>query len=388
MTEIRVHAKKKCRKILWPESDFSPTIQIWYDQFHAFLQLIWLQKGKAKNVGNILRFAQQQHIEQPNRLTMDKLKDCLQFTRICKANLRKQAKGLCKVHLHNCLIDAQAKKQHKRVVATKQKCNREESKCMWYSIKWTVKDPPSPSVLKVQRVVNGEVKEYIVQEDVEQTIQLECKVCFLLAHSALIMKTFLRERLRYSSDESLARSIILGTYDIPSNLDPATNFILEEIGKLGIKIVNGEGNKIIITPDNFKHFWRKVNEFTSSSMSRVNYGHYKAAIQDEMSSEVLDLQLTVIAWSGIPPENWSVGLQVMLEKIAGVCLAEKLRAIQLYEADFNLTNSSLASMQCTPSWKADICRRSYSAKKAARPKTQNLIKPWWPIFPNKQDGQW
>jgi hypothetical protein len=158
-----------------------------------------------------------------------------------------------------------------------------------------VKDPPSPSVLKVQRVVNGEVKEYIVQEDVEQTIQLECKVCFLLAHSALIMKTFLRERLRYSSDESLARSIILGTYDIPSNLDPATNFILEEIGKLGIKIVNGEGNKIIITPDNFKHFWRKVNEFTSSSMSRVNYGHYKAAIQDEMSSEVLDLQLTVIA---------------------------------------------------------------------------------------------
>jgi hypothetical protein len=27
MTEIRVHAEKKCRKILRPESDFSPTIQ-------------------------------------------------------------------------------------------------------------------------------------------------------------------------------------------------------------------------------------------------------------------------------------------------------------------------------------------------------------------------
>ncbi len=31
MTEIRVHAKKKCRKILWPDSNFSPTIQMWYD---------------------------------------------------------------------------------------------------------------------------------------------------------------------------------------------------------------------------------------------------------------------------------------------------------------------------------------------------------------------
>jgi hypothetical protein len=33
-----------------------------------------------------------------------------------------------------------------------------------------------------------------------------------------------------------------------------------------------------------------------------------------------------------------VGLQVMLEKIAGVCLVKKLRAIQLYEADFNCYN--------------------------------------------------
>jgi hypothetical protein len=73
-------------------------------------------------------------------------------------------------------------------------------------------------------------------------------------------------------------------------------------------------------------------------MTGVHYGHYKAAIQDEMSSEVLALQLTAIAQSSIPPENWSVGLQVMLEKIAGVCLVEKLRAIQLYEVDFSCYN--------------------------------------------------
>jgi hypothetical protein len=77
---------------------------------------------------------------------MDKLKDSLQLACICKADLRKQAKGLCKVHLHDCLIDAQAKKQHKRVAAIQQKCNREESKSMWYSIKQRVKDLPSPSV--------------------------------------------------------------------------------------------------------------------------------------------------------------------------------------------------------------------------------------------------
>ena len=77
---------------------------------------------------------------------------------------------------------------------------------MWYLIKRTVRDPHSPSVLRVQRVVEGEVKEYTVQENVEleQAIQRECEVGFSLAHSALVLKTLLVERLRYLSEESLA----------------------------------------------------------------------------------------------------------------------------------------------------------------------------------------
>ena len=42
--------------------------------------------------------------------------------------------------------------------------------------------------------------------------------------------------------------------------------------------------------------------------------------------------------TGCPPERWSNGLQVLLEKIAGIFLVEKLRAILLMEADFNHFN--------------------------------------------------
>ena len=140
----------------------------------------------------------------------------------------------------------------------------------------------------------------MVQEDVEQAIQRECEVRFSLAHSAPIMTTLLRECLRYLSDETLARLIITGTYDIPSDMDPATKLILKEIGRLGMKIVNGESSKIVITPEDFKRFWRKVKEFTSLSMSGVHYGHYKAMIQDVLSTEILAQQLTVISRSGHP----------------------------------------------------------------------------------------
>ncbi len=61
-----------------------------------------------------------------------------------------------------------------------------------------------------------------------------------MAHSAPILNTLLGERLGYLSDESLARLIITGTYDIPTDMDPAIKLIMEEIGKLGMKIVNGD----------------------------------------------------------------------------------------------------------------------------------------------------
>jgi hypothetical protein len=80
-----------------------------------------------------------------------------------------------------------------------------------------------------------------------------------------------------------------------------------------LKLVNSKGNKIVITPEVFKQFWRNFKEFTSSSMSGVHYGHYKVAIQDDLSTEIVPQQRIVIARSGISPENCCEGLQVMLE---------------------------------------------------------------------------
>jgi hypothetical protein len=269
---------------------------------------------------------------------MEELQDGLQFARIEWADLRKQAKRLGKAHLRDCLVDSMEKKQKKRTVAIKQTINGEESKRMWYLIKQTVRDPQSPSILKVQRVINSETQENEIQEDVENAIQQECDIQISLAHSAPIMTTLLGKHLRYLSNKSLTRAIITGTYEIPSDMDPATKLILEEIGKLGVKLVNKEGTEIIITPEDFQRFWKKDGEFTSSSMLGIHYGHYKAAIQCNISTKIPAQQLTVVARSGIPPESWSIGLQVMLEKIAGVCLVKKLRAIQLYKADFNFYN--------------------------------------------------
>ena len=88
----------------------------------------------------------------------------------------------------------------------------------------------------------GEDKDYandsneyiIVQEDMENLIQKECKIRFSLAHSPPIMSTLLDDRLRYLGDEELARSIITGTFGILADLDPVTTLILKKIEKNGL----------------------------------------------------------------------------------------------------------------------------------------------------------
>ena len=79
---------------------------------------------------------------------------------------------------------------------------------MWYLIKRTVEDSHSPSILRVQQVVEGKVKEYTVQDKVERAIQREYKMRFSLARIPPIMTTLLREQMCYLSNKALAWSII------------------------------------------------------------------------------------------------------------------------------------------------------------------------------------
>ena len=98
-------------------------------------------------------------------------------------------------------------------------------------------------------------------------VQEEFETRFTLAHNAFIMKHSLAGKLRYLEDEDIARAIVDGTYEIPSKLEEATKYILQEIGKMGKATRNGEEHEIIITTEDFQTFWKRVSEWTTSSPS-------------------------------------------------------------------------------------------------------------------------
>jgi hypothetical protein len=87
--------------------------------------------------------------------------------------------------------------------------------------------------------------------------------------------------------------------------------------------------------DNSQCYWYAPIVGTSSSFSGVTFSHYKAVASHTILSAMHAAYLTLCARSGIPLARWGIGLTVLLEKIVGNNFIHKLRAICLFEADFN-----------------------------------------------------
>ena len=209
---------------------------------------------------------------------------------------------------------------------------------MWYVINKATDDPRLGATSRVQKVVDGVTMELTEKEAMNTEIQQVTEKRFLLAHSANVTGTSLVEKLGYLSDTEFAEEFLSGNTPVPDDVDDTTTMVLNEIARLGLEMRTSKGTEFVITAAQFKWYWRQVKERTSSSVSGVHFGHYKAAIQSDKVSAFLSQKITVIARCGCPPSRWGVGLQVMLEKIAGVALVNKLRAILLMEGDYNYFN--------------------------------------------------
>ena len=84
---------------------------------------------------------------------------------------------------------------------------------------------------------------------------------------------------------------------------------------------------------------KRAKKDTSSSMSGLHFGHYKARAQSQIISHFHALKTSLLLRRGIAPDRWSHGFSVMPEKMFGLSLVTKLLSILLMEADFNFSKN-------------------------------------------------
>ncbi len=158
-----------------------------------------------------------------------------------------------------------------------------------------------------------------------------------MAGEALICKGELFQDFRYCADTPALIAVLNGTYTAPPTLDEATKELFAEIASIR-RLIPANSVPIAITADQWKKYWKAINEETSSSESGIHFGHYIVRAKSDIVSHYHAARVSVTLAHTIQLDRWWWGLSVMLEKTLGVMLVTKLRAILLMEGDFNATN--------------------------------------------------
>jgi len=96
-----------------------------------------------------------------------------------------------------------------------------------------------------------------------------------------------------------------------------------------------------ISREDFIAYWHHACKCTSSSLSGAHFGHYKAMASLLYLAEIHALMTQMPFTVAYTPHQWQAGLQVVLQKKAGVIHVDRLCAILLFEGNFNFGNKVL-----------------------------------------------
>ncbi len=204
----------------------------------------------------------------------------------------------------------------------------------------------------------GRVIDYNTEETVHQAIfnKVHCK-WYNLAEEAPICQGRLRGEFGYVSTLPMAQTVLDGTYDFPPDMDEAKRELFEEIAQIRT-IIPSNSVTGVISKECWQQRWKKVKEDTSSLQSGLHFGHYIARADCNYILQFHALCVLLALKKGIALERWLNGLLVMLEKMFGVHLVSKLRAILLMEADFNAMNKVTQQESISSCWKRYSVRRT------------------------------
>ena len=163
----------------------------------------------------------------------------------------------------------------------------------------------------------GETIELTTQEEVQEAIWNEVHQSrYHLAEEAPICQGALRGQFGYNADMLAARQILNRSYTFGQDFHMGTRKVLEAAADFREKIPQDEVDKIIVHKV-WQDKWKKKKEETSSSVSKLHFGHYISGAHSDQISDFHAFKTSLALVHGIALQRWSRGLCVMLEKSLG-----------------------------------------------------------------------
>ena len=334
--QLQLSAEKKCTKQKSCRVPFSDESDIWLKRRATLrrLETLFLHGGDRSRASKSLRTACSHHgLLPPHQWTLDKVQIELKVVRQRLDRFRKEPKKRSDLLLRR-FKHARSEGRASAASAILQIMRAEEQRNRWVRPKIAFgKKRSLPASRVLVPSVDGQGVVHADQQSFEAAIAENLGSRFRTARNAPLRSSRVHDDIGFRATNDSARQILRGEYVFPSDVDDSTLLLLQQMADVFAR-TDGKPIDVVIRDSDFRH-WKRAKEKTESSRSGLHFGHYMAQAESDYLTSIQVRKLNLVLCRGVPLERWLHGLTVLLEKVAGKIDIDKLRAICLYEADFN-----------------------------------------------------
>jgi len=337
LTDYMLCAENNCNKFKSNQIPWTPEVGLWIKRQRLLYRVRSFLNGRVPDPRNLYRDCKAANVLDPRQMTAQQLAIELHVCEQKLLELAKDAPDKRDQHLKDCKKRAKDERDEERANAIERILRREATCKRWKRVQHSTGKPHGGAALSVKVKIVDKVEVFDTEEGVFLHVSQHLSERFRLAFTAPCFSGSLFDDLGFIGNEEVVQQILEGTYVYGPDVDPATRLLFEEASKTYLSLSHEEVATYVSAED-FSFYWQRANERISSSYSRLHFSHYKAAAFNPALSALHAAKLSACARKGVPLSRWGIGLTVLLEKIAGYNFVHKLRAICLFEADFNWWN--------------------------------------------------
>ena len=335
-------AEHDCRKLRMGDVPYCEATIVAWKKIESWTLLIKRKRGGKVSSRKLKRITERAGIKDSFRKPLQYCEEQLAKVKIEYREIKKQAAASRSTWLEELAEALVADGHTTKAKKLLQLQAVEAQRRTWRKIKYLRRKLRSGGVtFVIDTLPDGSLKEVMDKAGMEQVlVRVHEKKIRSSEHTPLMNEPLLSDFGHLGVDKPASDKVMAGTYEPPDGCDDFAARLLRHLAQSDIAVMADEcplGIPIKV----WRRFWLTAKERTASGPSAINFSVLRADAQSDMLC-LFDVLMTEIPMlSGYSPKRWRKAVDAVLVKKEGVFLANKLRTIVLFEADFNYMNKFL-----------------------------------------------
>ena len=243
---------------------------------------------------------------------------------------------------HNDKIDELAKEDNTSRKVILARIQREKKSAeMGRQSRWiTGKNIKAPVLKAITMNDQGEQIKLNTQENMVPVIAASNLLRQKQSEGSPFMTSPLLDDFGYLAEEEYAKQIIAGTYQIPEGTSSYAAEFIETL-KMSDAVKDLGELTLNVTPQQNREGWKRMKDKSSSAHESLGFSHYRTAAYDDVLNEIDAFTRSAPLEIGFAPTAWGTITDLQILKKANNYLVDKMRCIQLMDAEYNMNNKLL-----------------------------------------------